>query len=448
MVADSKIAIIGGGLVGSLLSLYLRRRGYEVIVFERRPDMRKNNLYAGRSINLAVSTRGLIPLDELGIGAAIRPIAIPMHGRMVHNVDGKVNFQPYGRTGQFINSVSRSDLNIMLIDEAEKSGVKYRFEHRCLGVNSEETEITFKTRSSETIEREKFDVIIGADGAYSAVRSAMQVTDRFNYSQQYIEHGYKELHIPAGHEGEFRIHRNALHIWPRESFMMIALPNPDGSFTCTLFFPFEGNPSFKTLSSDEAVLNFFKATFPDAMDLMPGLLNDFNQNPVSSLVTIKCFPWTQRRTLLLGDAAHAIVPFYGQGMNAGFEDCRILNQLLNKYSDNWEMVLPIFQAIRKPDADAVAQLALNNFIEMRDHVADEKFVLRKKIEAKLHELYPTRWIPLYSMVTFHPEIRYSNAYATGQKQDEIMNRVLSKPDIETTWTDLNFESIVNELENS
>jgi kynurenine 3-monooxygenase len=263
--------------------------------------------------------------------------------------------------------------------------------------------------------------------------------------QDYIAHGYKELSIPSGAGGSFQIEKNALHIWPRESFMMIALPNPDGSFTCTLFFPFAGKISFDVLKTKEAVQNFFEETFPDALKLMPTMLEDFMSNPTSSLVTVKCSPWVRNKTLVIGDAAHAIVPFFGQGMNAGFEDCRILNELLTKYNDNWEKVLPEFQADRKPDTDAIAQLALDNFIEMRDLVGEPSFLLRKKIEAKLHELFPEQWIPLYSMVTFYDSMRYSDAYRIGQQQKKIMDEVMQMPGIETKWQELDFRAIVDKL---
>ena len=453
----SHIAIAGGGLVGALLSLYLKRRGYRVTVFERRPDMRLRSIDAGRSINLALSARGLAALDELGLAEVIKHIALPMQGRVMHDAGGRLTFQPYGKEGQFINSVSRSALNIVLMNEAEKAGVKFRFEHRCVNINLEKTEITWTTNTpaltpgtamvenTGALFTQKFDLIIGADGAFSAVRAAMQFTDRFNFSQSYIEHGYKELHIPASAMGTFQLEANALHIWPRESFMMIALPNPNATFTCTLFLPFNGSRSFDSLETDEQVLKFFGETFPDAVPLMPALLEDFRTNVTSSLVTMKCYPWVKNRTLIVGDAAHAVVPFYGQGMNAGFEDCRILNKLLDEYNDDWEVVLNVFQQQRKPDADAIADLAIENFIAMRDLVADESFLLRKRIEARLHELFPDRWIPQYSMVTFRPDIRYSTAMARGREQKDIMDRIMSDPDINTTWEKLDFRKIVEQL---
>ncbi len=440
MNSEKHIAIVGAGLVGSLLSIYLAKRGYKISVFERRDDMRKSTGYQGRSINLALSNRGIRALEEVGLAEELKQQAIPMHGRMIHDLQGNTNFQLYGKEGQFINSISRSGLNRVLITEAEKHNVQFYFEKRVTHIDFDQTEITFQDSS-----KNKFDLIIGSDGAFSSVRLAMQMTDRFDFSQDYIDHGYKELHIPAGLNGEFKLEKNALHIWPRESFMLIALPNPDGSFTLTLFFPFKGEQSFEHLSSNESVNEFFKTTFPDAYALMPNLLEEFFTNPVSSLVTVKCFPWAKNKTLLIGDAAHAIVPFYGQGMNAGFEDCRKLNDLLDIQKDNWEFVLNLFQAEQKPNADAIAQLALDNFIEMRDLVNDADFILRKKIESKLHELFPNKWIPLYSMVTFYESIPYSTAYQIGQKQKKIMETVLESSSIAENWKSLNFFEIVSQL---
>jgi len=444
MKTQKHIAITGAGLVGSLLAIYLKNRGCQVSVFERRNDMRKTAGYEGRSINLALSNRGIRALEEVGLAEELKKEAIPMHGRMIHDLHGNLNFQPYGKAGQYINSISRSGLNKVLMTKAESLGVEFHFEQRITAVDFEKTELTIQ-HSTFNIQHLPFDLIIGSDGAFSAVRLAMQFTDQFNFSQSYIEHGYKELHIPAGAAGSFQLEKNALHIWPRESYMLIALPNPDGSFTLTLFFPFTGETSFETLSTKEKVKDFFKSVFPDAYALMPQLLEEFFQNPSSSLVTMRCFPWVRNQTLLIGDAAHAIVPFYGQGMNAGFEDCHVLNQLLNQFADDWDQVLPSFQELRKPNADAIAKLALDNFVEMRDLVNDADFILRKKIESKLNEMFPEKWIPLYSMVTFHENIPYSVAYETGQKQKRIMEDVLKQPNIEKNWENLNFKEIVDRL---
>ncbi|MEQ8478260.1 NAD(P)/FAD-dependent oxidoreductase [Fulvivirga sp.] len=438
-----KIGIVGAGLVGSLMGIYLAKRGYTVNVFEGRPDMRAANLAGGRSINLALSNRGWLPLKEVGLEATVEKMVIPMRGRMMHDQEGLLTFQPYGREGQAINSISRGGLNEVLINEAEKNGVKFYFGHKCVGTNFEESILFFEKDGKRG--KYQADLIIGADGAFSVVRRLMQRTDRFNYSQHYIEHGYKELSIPAALNGGFQIEKNALHIWPRGKFMLIALPNQDASFTCTLFFPFEGETSFASLDTDEKIKLFFETTFPDAVELMPSLMKDYHRNPTSSLVTVKSYPWVKNRTLIIGDASHAIVPFYGQGMNSGFEDCRVLNQMLDDYDDNWDKLLPAYQKLRKPDADAISNLALQNFIEMRDLVADDKFLLRKQIEAKLSDLYPQKWIPLYSMVTFKEQMRYSEALEMGKKQKAIMDKVMAQNNIHKNWESLDFESIVNQL---
>lgn len=445
MNSSKHIAICGAGLVGSLLSIYLIKRGYKVTVFERRGDMRKSDYVGGRSINLALSNRGIRALTEVGVAEEIKAVSIPMHGRVMHDVQGNLSVQPYGKQGQFINSVSRSALNIVLMNKAEELGVDFHFDQRITQIDLDKTSMTVHSNQPQDYRLWTMDYIIGADGAFSAVRGSFQITDRFDYSQDYIDHGYKELHIPPGAAGSFQLEKNALHIWPRESFMMIALPNPDGSFTCTLFFPFEGPVSFSKLTQDSEIQHFFDSTFPDAVKLMPTLLEDYNTNPTSSLVTVRCYPWVKKNTLLIGDAAHAIVPFFGQGMNAGFEDCRVLNDLLNQHDDNWPMVLTVFQNERKKNADAIAQLALNNFIEMRDLVADADFLIRKKIEARLHQRYPAQWIPLYSMVTFHDTMPYSVAYDTGQKQKKIMDEVMKRPGIEKDWEQLDFKEIVQRL---
>ncbi|WP_238354435.1 FAD-dependent oxidoreductase [Fulvivirga marina] len=439
-----KIALVGAGLVGSLMAIYLAKRGYKVDLYERRRDMRKGSADAGRSINLALSNRGLRPLKEVGLNEAAKKMVIPMQGRMMHDHKGSLTFQPYGRLGQAINSISRGGLNELLMNEAEKLGVKIHFDHLCTGIDFEKNLLSFDVNGKEI--EQSADIIIGSDGAFSVVRGFMQRTDRFNFSQYYIEHGYKELSIPPAPNNGFKIDKNALHIWPRGNYMLIALPNLDGSFTVTLFFPFNGQPSFDTLQTRDDVEQFFKEVFPDAYELMPTLADDFQTNPTSSLVTVKSYPWVKNKTLIIGDASHAIVPFYGQGMNSGFEDCRILNALLDQHQDNWDVVLQKFNETRKPDVDAISDLALQNFIEMRDLVADEDFLLRKKIEARLHELYPEKWTPLYSMVTFNEDIRYSEALNIGRRQKEIMDEVMRSPDIENTWEELDFKNIVEKLE--
>jgi kynurenine 3-monooxygenase len=438
--------IIGAGLVGSLLSIYLSKRGYNVKIYERRADMRKQDMVAGRSINLALSDRGIKALEEVGLMDEIRKICIPMHGRFMHNADGSTAYQPYGKEGQFINSVSRGELNCRLMDLAEENGVQIIFNEKCNTIDWKDNKIEFEKTNSPQSEIVKTDLIFGSDGAFSAARLTHQLQhDRFQYQQYYIDFGYKELNIPAGENGGFLLEKNALHIWPRGNYMMIALPNIDGSFTCTLFFPFEGEPSFATLDTKEKVRSFFERTFTDAAPLMPTLEEDFFTNPTSSLVTVKCFPWIRGdKFALIGDAAHAMVPFFGQGMNCGFEDCSMLNSLINKHAENWPAILNEYQSLRKPDGDAICDLALNNFVEMRDKVADPKFLLQKKIEAAFSKKYPDKWIPLYSQVTFSPQIRYSEALVNGQRQEAIMQQIMAIPGIENKWQDEAIEKMILE----
>ncbi len=428
------ITIIGAGLVGSLLSIYLAKRGHKVSIYERRGDMRLEKMSAGRSINLALSDRGLLALDKVGLSEEIKQIAIPMHGRQIHNLDGSTAFQPYGKEGQYINSVSRATLNMKLMDLAEQHGVEIHFNHKCISIDWKKKQITFELSNSE-LRTQNSELIFGSDGDFSAARLQHQLQhDKFDYQQYYIDCGYKELTIPPTVSGDFAMEINALHIWPRKDYMLIALPNLDKSFTCTLFFPFEGEASFSKLTTEEKVKEFFSTTFPDAVPLMPDYVNEFFNNPASSLVTVKCFPWIRDdKFALIGDAAHAIVPFFGQGMNCGFEDCRILDELIESNGDDWTTILQQYQTLRKPDGDAIADLAVNNFTEMRERTASPKFLLQKKIEARLHDKYPDKWIPAYSQVTFSPHIRYSEALQRGQKQEVIMQEVMDLPGIEQIW---------------
>lgn len=439
------ITIVGAGLVGSLLSIYLSKRGHQVKVFERRGDMRKEKMSAGRSINLALSDRGLLALERVGLADEIKKISIPMHGRYIHNIDGSTAFQPYGKEGQYINSVSRGTLNMKLMDLAEQHGVEIFFNHKCNTIDWKTNTVTFENSGGELISHSS-QLIFGSDGAFSAARLQHQLQhDKFNYQQFYIDCGYKELTIPPTTSGDFAMEVNALHIWPRKDYMLIALPNLDKTFTCTLFFPFEGEASFEKLTNEEKVKEFFEKTFPDAVPLMPDYINEFFTNPTSSLVTVKCFPWIREdKFALIGDAAHAIVPFFGQGMNCGFEDCRILDELIGQYDDDWKKILEEYQALRKPDGDAIADLAINNFTEMRDKTADPRFLLQKKIEARLHEKYPDKWIPAYSQVTFSPHIRYSEAYSNSLRQEVIMQQVMVKSGIEEKWDSEEIEKIILE----
>lgn len=428
------ISIAGAGLVGSLLSIYLAKRGHKVDIYEGRPDARKKNIGGGRSINLALSDRGLKALAGVGLDQKVLDkMSIPMYRRVMHDKEGNLSYQPYGKEGQAINSVSRSGLNAMLVEEAEANGVTIHFEQRCKAIDLESATARFENASGESQEVHA-DLLFGADGAYSAVRKAMVRTDRFSYSQEYIDHGYKELTIPPGANGEFMMEKNALHIWPRGNYMLIALPNPDASFTCTLFFPYEGNPSFSSLDSLAKARAFFDEQFADALALMPDFDEEWENNPNSSLMIVRCFPWTRNgKVALIGDASHAIVPFYGQGMNSGFEDCTALNRLMDQYGDDWAAMFKAYEIERKPDGDAIADLAMRNFVEMRDLTGDADFLLQKKIEAKFSNKYPTKWTPLYSLVTFSADVRYSEALALGKKQDGLMAEIMAMPNIHEIW---------------
>lgn len=445
MSTQKNISIVGAGLVGSLVSIYLAKRGHKVDIYERRPDMRKADISAGKSINLALSDRGWRGLEGVGIAEEIKKISIPMYGRAIHMKDGSSTYQAYGKDNQAIYSVSRGGINMRLMDLAEQQpNVNIHFEERCDKLDRKTNELTFSNATSNSTTTVKSDFILGSDGAFSAVRTQMQLhSDRFDYQQFYIDCGYKELVIPAGKNGEHVIEKNCLHIWPRGSYMMIALPNMDGSFTCTLFFQMEGKVSFEALKTKEEVLAFFKEEFSDAVPLMPTLLEDWFANPASSLVTVKCKPWVwDEKIALIGDAAHAIVPFYGQGMNCGFEDCVVLNELMDKHGDLNGACLKEYETLRKPDGDAIADLAIANFIEMRDKTADKTFLLQKKIEANFSAKHPDKWIPLYSMVTYTPSIRYSEALSSGNKQQAIMDKIMAMPDIETKWDSAEVEQAI------
>jgi len=421
------VTILGAGLVGSVLAVLLRKRGYDVTIYERRPDMRKEAIGAGRSINLAMSNRGWKALELAGLRQDIEAIAIPMPGRFLHQEDGSSAFQAYGKNGEAIYSVSRGELNKKLMDLAESSGARIEFNQRCTGVDIPGN--TIRLQDSQGREREvACDLLFGADGAFSALRTAMSFLDRTNFSQFYIEAGYKELNIPAGPGGTWLIEKNALHIWPRHNYMMIALPNIDGSFTCTLFFPFEGDPSFASIRTEAEVRGFFEKQFPDAVPLMPTLVEDFMNNPVSSLITTRIFPWRYKaQSCLIGDAAHAIVPFYGQGMNAGFEDCSVLEGLMEAHGEDWDTILSRFEQQRKPNGDAVAELALNNFIEMRDKVADPVFLERKKIEKELGRRFAGRFNSVYEMVSFS-HTPYAYALHCTKAQDILLEKIMAEGD--------------------
>lgn len=415
MSPPNRYTLVGSGLVGSLLALFLARRGAEVRVLERRADLRKERIRAGRSINLAISVRGLHALSLVGLAERALEHAIPMRGRIIHPLQGALAFQAYGKDdSQCIHSISRGWLNGMLMSEAEATGrVRIDFHHRLTSVDVVAGRGTVVNERNGAEEQLFGAVLVGTDGAGSVVREAVVAAEGGTSTEERLEHGYKELTLPAGPGGSFLLEKHALHIWPRRDFMLIALPNLDGSFTCTLFLRFLGSLSFEALTSPEAVRRFFSAHFPDAVPLLPDLEAQFFENPTGSMVTVKCWPWTaEARALLLGDAAHAIVPFFGQGMNCGFEDCVVLDEVL-AHERNLGAAFLEFARRRKPDADAIADMAVENFVEMRDSVADARFLLEKSIERRLLNALPGEFLSRYALVTFS-RAPYRLAYQVGR----------------------------------
>ena len=442
-MSTTRFVLIGSGLAGGLLGAYLGRRGYDVDLYERRADPREGNIVGGRSINLALSTRGIHALEQLGIADEVLRHAIPMRGRMIHDKSGDLHFAPYDRDpNKYINSIGRASLNTVVIEAAQRyPNVRVHFNHRCTDVDIDSGTAQLIDSSVEAgvlatpklgeggshaiaddrIIKARGNAVIGVDGAFSAVRQSMQKQlAEFEYDESYLAHGYKELTIPPATDGSWQMEKNALHIWPRKSFMMIALPNPDGSFTCTLFWEFAGPRSFESTRNHDDVRRFFNQEFPDAVPLMPTLLEDFRDNPTGSLVTIRCAPWFYKdKVALVGDAAHAVVPFYGQGMNAAFEDCVVLDECLAKFPDNRERAFAEYFARRKENADALADLAVDNFIEMRDKTASKIFRAKKKLDHLLEGLLPGIYLPLYTMVTF-TRIPYAQAARRARCQDRII----------------------------
>jgi kynurenine 3-monooxygenase len=418
------IRLIGAGLSGPLLAIFLARRGFRVEIYERRRDMRRVRLSAGRSINLALSTRGIHGLTKAGLWSAMQNIIIPMKGRMIHSVSGELSFQPYGKDAtEVIYSISRAELNMALISAAEAEGVQLHFERRCTGIDLKTGAVHLHDEQTGEETTLASAVTIGCDGSASALRAEMLKLNRFNFSQQYLDYGYKELTIPAGLEREHLLDSNALHIWPRGNYMLIALPNTDGSFACILFLPFAGADSFASLVGYSDVLEFFQSRFPDALALMPQLADNYFSNPTGAMVTIKCSPWqAEGKVLMLGDAAHAIVPFFGQGINCGFEDCTSLVELVDRHGADWSRIFEEFEAARKINTDAIADMAVENFVEMRDRVGDPRFLFRKKVELALAAKYPHLFVPKYAMVTFH-RIPYSIALSRGMIQDRMLSEL-------------------------
>ena len=420
------IIISGAGLAGSLMAIYLAKRGWKVDIYESRVDMRKTTISAGRSINLALSSRGIKTLHEVGLENEILKGSVKMPGRMVHDKAGNTVFAPYGRdNSEYINSISRGDLNKILMTAAEQyENVNIYFRHEVLNVDFDNKSMVLKDVESGAVYTVKADLIIGADGANSAIRRSMEKQMPGYISNiAWLDHGYKELSIPPADGGGFRIATDVLHIWPRASFMLIALPNFDGSFTCTLFYANEGAESFASMDTFEKFKTFMQNEFPNALPHMLDIEEEYHNNPVGKLGTLKCYPWRiGASAVLVGDAAHALVPFYGQGMNASFEDCRILNECIDKYGSDWDKILSEYEALRKVNGDAIGDLAVENFYEMRDKVADPVFQLKRKLEHLIENNYPD-YRSKYALVTFSPEVSYSYAKSQGNKQDEYLMKV-------------------------
>lgn len=430
-----KINVVGAGLVGSLASILLAKKEFDVDVFEGRPDMRKAKIGAGRSINLVITSRGIKATEKAGIKDKVMDLTLPIKGRMLHDTAGKTTYVPYGQNeGEVIYSISRGLLNKLLLEEAEKlDNVNIHFEKPCRGYDIDKQMLHFDDGDIPS------DVVFGTDGAFSPIRKSMLAqVKNFNYSQSFLEQAYKELVIPPDENGHYRISKEHLHIWPRGSYMLMALPNLDGSFTCTLFLDYEGEESFAKLKTKQDVTAFFSRVFPDTIDLMPTLEDDFFENPTASLVTVKCNPWhVDGHACLMGDASHAIVPFFGQGMNSGFEDCSVLHDLLNDTNPDWHQLFKTFNAERKDNTDAIADMAVENFIEMRDKTADAKFQLKKQVGFELEKRFPDKFIPRYSMVMFHPDIPYSEAKRLSEIQDTMLEKLcasINTPD-QTDWNE-------------
>jgi kynurenine 3-monooxygenase len=441
MQTQKKIAIVGSGLVGTLLGIYLKRRGHIVHVYDRSPDIRKIS-FSGRSINLVLSDRGVKALHDVGLDDEVLGIGIPVEKRAIHTGSNTVNEQFYGKDGEVIYSLSRGLLNKKMVDLAEKAGVEFFFEEKVWDVDLTTATISIGETERGEWTTKDYDLTFGADGAFSRIRHRMQRQSMFNYSQEFLNIGYKELNIPANADGSHKLDKKSLHIWPRGNFMLMALANLDGSFTCTLFMPHDGENSFDSIKTKEQLVEFFANHFPDTKEVIPNLVEDFFKNPTSYLVTMKCFPWTfSDKVALIGDACHAIVPFYGHGMNAGFEDITILNEMIEKYGDDWANLLNDYENSRKPNADAIAELSYRNFMEMSSKTADANFLLQKKIEKWFSEKNPTLWVPLYSRVTFSHQ-PYAEALAEGERQNEIMQEILKMDNISEIW---NTELVENKI---
>jgi kynurenine 3-monooxygenase len=441
-----EIIVIGAGLVGSVLSMFLAKSGYRVEVFERNPDVRRADLTSGRSINLTLCDRGFSALDALGAGDIVRAISVPAYGRLIHDVKSDLSFQPYGNNNEAIYSISRGDLNKALLNFAESNfDIKFHFDEKCLGLDPPTATVEMKNSGNGAVTKWKADRIFGCDGAHSSARLQLQKLNRFNFSQQYWDQGYKELHVPAHADSYWTSKHNALHIWPRGHYMLIAFPNTDGSFTCSLHIPYEGKLSFESIKTSTDLLALFEESFPDVIDLMPNLVEDFFRNPPNSMITIKCSPWRfQDKVALIGDAAHAIYPSYGQGANTGFEDCLVLYECMQRQGGDWNSLLREFESLRKPNTDAIADLCVEHFIELRDLVGDQGFRLRKEIERKVNRMYPEKYRDLYSMITFSC-MPHAEALRIDREQRAIVDEIMCVEGIEGKLNSAEVETLIDKL---
>ena len=439
----SKVLVSGGGLVGLLVAMFLNKRGNEVAVFERHPDIREVGIQSNRSINLTLCERGLRALACVGLDREIYELAIPVYGRLIHSPEGELTYQPYGNNQEAIYSISRSDLNIALLNFAEQHfNIVVNFNKKCVGLDLSTLKAEFEHTPDKSITTEQADIFVGADGAHSAIRYQLQKLNRFNFSQQYWEQGYLELNIPATADGKWALEKNVIHIWPRGNYMLIGFPNRDGSFTCALHIPFEGELSYASLRTENDLLTFFTSAFPDVVDRIPNLVENFFSRKLNSMITVRCDPWSFReRVLLIGDSAHAIYPSYGQGANAGFEDCAVLNQCMEKYGQNWETVFREYEKARKPNTDAIADLCIQHFVEIRDLVGQPQFLLRKQIERKLNQLAPEHYASLYSMITFSC-MPYTEALRIDREQSALVDRIMTIEGIQDNLDSPETESLL------
>lgn len=425
-----RVCVVGAGLVGSLLSSFLAREGHDVHLFDRQADPRRGRRASGRSINLTICERGFAALDRVGAGDRVREISVPCYGRYIHSVDGTVDYQPYGNRREAIHSVARNELNDVLIDLAlTQRGIHVHFEEKCLEVDLEAPEVAFQSLRTNEVTRFRADRVFGADGANSRVRSAMQLVPGFRQRQEFFEQAYKEISVPPAACGDWALPADAIHIWPRRHYMLIGFPNRDQTFTFALHMPFEGEPSFASIRTPEALLELFRRSFPDALPYVPNLVEDYFGRPESKMITVRCAPWIHgERVALIGDAAHAIVPSYGQGANCGFEDCSVFYDCLLGAAGDWGQALRDYEASRKPNADAIAELALEHFHELRDFVGSSEFLLRKELERWVNDLYPDRYAPLYSLISF-TNVPYAESMRQDREQRTLVDRLLEIPDV-------------------